>query len=216
MNRIPHAPRLVALLLLLLLAVVLAGCANDDDGDDGDAATRAETSQTDDGDAADDDGETSSDEPDAPGTATDPGNFDLDDPDRPRSPIRITHPLPFQTVAKRFVLRGSAIAHEGTLNWSIERGDGSEPLASGGMTASCGGPCRGNFSTTIPLAGVPLGSFELRVWSPNVDDAGPERLDETMVPISIHSQIDPNAPGPNTPPPGGAPTSAPAPSTPSD
>jgi hypothetical protein len=73
------------------------------------------------------------------------------------------------------------------------------------MTASCGAPCRGKYRVRIPVAKVPVGSWELHVWSPNVADDGPARLHDTMVPVTIARTHTPGQPDPGAEPPGGAP-----------
>lgn len=184
-----HARRLTALALALLAALLLAGCggSNDEtsgaDGGDPPAATTT-TSSSDDG----RDPTTTDPEPDAP---TEP-------------PITITSPKPFASVHGTLRLTGTTLAHEGDLRWAIL--DASlEPMRSGSMTASCGAPCRGRFATTIPLASVPVGSWELHVWQPPVADEDPERVHDTMVPITITEFPVDDQPAVDAPPPGGAP-----------
>jgi hypothetical protein len=96
---------------------------------------------------------------------------------------------------------------EGAVAWQILDAS-DEPLASGTAQASCGAPCRGRFSTRIDVSKVEPGSWELHVFQPPVSGKEPPRLHDFIVPITITTgPIDPDDPGPDAPPPGGAPTS---------
>lgn len=175
--------RCAALLALLLLA---AGCGGSDDDSSSDDA-RAVTTAT-----------TPAKEPEpAPDPQDEPAAGEL-------APIVVTSPKHFATVVGTMRLAGTAQVHEGTINWAIHDEQGS-PLRRGHLTASCGAPCRGDFSGRISLKGVPLGSWELHVWEPNVADDGPERLNEVMLPITVSDQRIEGAPEPDAHPPGGAP-----------
>ncbi len=190
--------RLVAVLVVLALAaVVVAGCGSDDDSkgsDDREARTTTSNSDDDPSDTgSDDDGtddgtdDTSSDheagdDPDAS------GGGDGQPDGTPAQPIiQVRSPAPLSYVSGAFVLAGTAQVFEGDLRWAIL--DSSlEPMVQGRMTASCGAPCRGTFRARIPLRGVELGSWELHVWAPPVDDDDPARMHDTMVPITVTDQ----------------------------
>jgi hypothetical protein len=141
------------------------------------------------------------DEPAPPTTTTDA----VDDDGRPTLPIQVTSPAVFTSVHGSFELAGTAQVHEGELRWSI-LDSAYDELAAGAMTASCGAPCVGEFATTIDVSEVPIGSWELRVWQPGVADDDPERMHETIIPITVTAQpVDADQPPADAPPPGGLP-----------
>ncbi|MEO6866751.1 MAG: Gmad2 immunoglobulin-like domain-containing protein [Gaiellales bacterium] len=180
---------LLALALIVLL--VVAGCSDSDDA----ATTDDEPRAVDPAGQTDADEQPSSDAP-APDADAPPAG------ELPR--IEVTSPKSFATLVGAMKLAGKAQAFEATINWAI-MDHNEKPLKKGFITASCGAPCRGDFSERISLKGVPLGSWELRVWEPNASDEGPARLHEVMVPITISDQRIPGAPEPDAMPPGGVP-----------
>lgn len=187
------------LTLTVLLAAGLAGCGGGDGAGPGgqqrDAAQAERGAQTSGEDAGD---EAADDEPAGEATSVpDPT------PEGELPPIQVTSPAAFANVHRSFVLAGSAMVHEGTLAWAILDAD-LRPMVRGTTTTTCGAPCRGRFRARVSLARVPVGSWELHVWSPNVADEGPARLHDTMVPISVTDRpVD--APAPDAIPPGGVP-----------
>jgi hypothetical protein len=174
---------LVRTLLALALASSLAGCG--DDSSHARTARHAATKTT----------TTAAPEPTKVPDAVAPGEL---------APIVITSPAPFTTLVGTLPLAGTATTHEGTLAWAILGAD-LKPLVQGHMQATCGAPCRGRFSARISLAKVPLGSWELHVWTPNTSDTGAARLHDTLVPITVSDRIVPGAPAPGATPPGGPP-----------
>lgn len=174
------------LAILLTCVLTAAGCG---DGDEGRRAQDRSTERT----------ETETGQPkESPTAAPEPL------PEGELPPIRVESPAAFETLVGSFVLSGTAKVHEGTLAWAILDAK-LEPMVRGTTTASCGAPCRGRFRTRVSLRGVPVGSWELHVWSPNVSDEGPERLHDTMVPISVAKHRVEGAPEPGEEPPGGPP-----------
>lgn len=172
----------VALLLLLAAAALLAtGCGSDDSGDSKQSTTPASTT-------------------------TKATGGDDDQPDeQDLLPIMVESPKPFASVYRSFTLSGTAVANEGTLRWQILDASG-KPLAQGTITASCGGPCRGDFSTKVNVAKVTPGSWELHVFEPPTADDDPARRNDTIVPITITTgPIDSSDPAADAPPPGGVP-----------
>ncbi|MCB0880217.1 MAG: Gmad2 immunoglobulin-like domain-containing protein [Thermoleophilia bacterium] len=170
----------VALLLLLAAAaLLLAGCGSDSSSDSKSSSTTTTEAAT----SGDDD---------------QPGGDDL-------LPIVVESPKPFASVYRSFTLSGTAVANEGTLRWQILDASG-KPLAQGTITASCGGPCRGDFSTKVNVAKVTPGSWELHVFEPPTADDDPARRNDTIVPITITTgPIDSSDPAADAPPPGGVP-----------
>jgi hypothetical protein len=129
------------------------------------------------------------------------------EPDAAKLPIIVTSPSGFQSVHRAFTLKGTATVFEGAVAWQILDAS-DEPLAAGTAQASCGTPCSGTFSTKVDVSKVEPGSWELHVFQPPVADDDPPRLHDFIVPITITTgPIDPDDPGPDAPPPGGAPTS---------
>lgn len=191
------------LALLAALTLLAAGCGSSDGSGSGPGAKAKHDAQADEdakGDAstgADDDAD------DGSTDATDPAGGD----DLP--PIQITTPASFATVSKSMVLAGTASVSEGTVAWAIY--DASQKaMVSGTTTATCGAPCRGKFRVAISLAKVPLGSWELHAWSPNMADGSEgedPHLHDTLVPITVAAKLDPDAPAADEPPPGGVPNS---------
>lgn len=183
-------------LLACAVALALAGCGgSDDDGNDRNTSAKQEApGATDTGDQ----GEEVEDDAGEPTPLPDPV------PEGELPPIQVTSPKAFEEVVGSFTLAGSAQVHEGALSWAILDAK-LTPMVQGRMTASCGAPCRGKFSIPISLIKVPIGSWELHVWSPNVADEGPKRLHDTMVPITVATKRTPGAPAPGSEPPGGAP-----------
>ncbi len=168
--------RLLALLLAIVAACMLAaGCGSDEPDEDSTSTTK--TTRTD---------------------ATDPG----DDQDLP--PIQVTSPKSFQSVYRSFTLEGTAAVHEGTIAWQILDAD-LKPMLVGYTTASCGAPCRGDFSAEIDVRDVKAGSWELHVFQQPVADDDPERVHDTLVPITITTGPVDDQPDPDAPPPGGVP-----------
>jgi len=120
-------------------------------------------------------------------------------------PIAMSSPKEFQTVAKSFTLAGRAIVDGGSLVWAIDGADGV-PLIQGRTTASCAAPCTGEFSIPVVLTKVPIGSYELHVWSGKASDpASAPRTYDTLLPITIARELPPGAPPPDAIPPGGTP-----------
>lgn len=171
-----------ALAALITAGIMLAGCNGD---------ARTSSSSTD----ADTSKATSS-----PTESTDTG-----DDQREQFPIEITEPATFSSVHGSFRLAGTATVFEGTLAWQI-LDEQLKPMKHGTMTASCGGPCRGTFSTTIDLAGVKPGSWELHVFAPPVADDDPPRVHDTILPITVTTAPVGDQPAADAPPPGGTPT----------
>lgn len=180
------------LLLVLALMMVLGGCGNDED-----PATNGTNTSADAGDV------------------TTTGRDDATDPAQPTPlpeptpegelpPIQVTSPAQFANLYRSFVLAGTASVFEGTLRWAILDAK-LKPMISGTTTATCGGPCRGKFRVRVPIANVPVGSWELHVWQPPVADDDPERVHDVMVPITVTATRVTDAPPPGTMPPGGEP-----------
>jgi len=194
----PAAPRLLRLLLILgALVLLVAGCGSDDGGGDGDSssdqARDASTSTT----------TTAEDEPAEPTGVPEPV------PEGELPPIVVTSPQPLGYVSGAFVLTGSAQVTEGALRWAILDAK-LKPMATGAFDASCGAPCRGTFRTRVPLRDVAIGSWELHVWTPPVADDDPQRVHDTMVPITVTAEPVQGTPPPGAEPPGGVPN-APSP-----
>jgi hypothetical protein len=182
--------------VLLLLALLLAGCGGDDgeSSSTSDSSSRTEDSATTEEPADADDG-------DADDSAVTEEPFD---PDTELPPIQVSSPASFANLYRSFVLAGTAQVFEGDLRWAIY--DASrKPMAQGRMTATCGGPCRGDFRTRVSLRGVKVGSWELHVWAPPVADDDPEHMHDTMVPIVVTARPVADVPPPDAPPPGGVP-----------
>lgn len=181
--------RLLRFALVPMVALlVLAGC-----GDEGSGGTRGgerqDAARADDGGRADEGG--------AKDETADDGHED------PLPPIQVLAPPAFSSVHRSFVLRGTAQVIEGELRWSILDA-ALEPLASGRMAASCGAPCRGEFSTRVDIRRVPLGSWELHVFAPPVGDDDPPRVHDVILPITVVAKpVD--QPAADAPPPGGVP-----------
>lgn len=170
----------VLALVALLLAATAAGCGDDERSSDDDARSATAAANDTPDDASDDDA-------------------------APASPIRVETPKSFASVHGSFELSGTAQAHEGELRWAILDA-ALEPMTSGSMTASCGAPCVGTFATTVDVSKVPIGSWELHVWQPPVADSDPERVHDTIVPITVTAKpVDPDDPAADAPPPGGVP-----------
>jgi hypothetical protein len=185
--------------LLVLAMLVIAGCggSGDDGAKDSDARDAKTTSTSDEHDEGDGEEHPDEDEPGDPTEVPDPV------PEGELPPIQVRSPEPLSYVSRSFILAGSAQVFEGDLRWAILDAN-LKPMAQGRMTASCGAPCRGNFRTRIPLAGVQVGSWELHVWQPPVADGDPARVHDTMVPITVTAEpVD--APDPGATPPGGVP-----------
>jgi hypothetical protein len=184
-----------ALALLALLALLAAGCgdADADDSSSKDAKRDAAKTTT-----------TDSDEPAADDEQGEATKLPEPVPAGEQPPIVISSPDPFAQLVGSFILQGEASVHEGALTWAILDAK-LKPMVTGHITATCGAPCRGRFRMRISLRNVPIGSWELHVWSPNVADSGPARLHDTMVPVSVSDQRTPGQPDPNAAPPGGPP-----------
>lgn len=193
---------LVALLLLLVASAALLGGCGKEEADEKDSPKGSERAAQSDDDAAGDKGsrndEDKDDDDPKPTPAPDPV------PEGELPPVQLTAPAPFQELVGSFILQGTAQVHEGAIAWAILDAK-LRPMVTGRAQASCGAPCRGKFRIRIPLKGVPLGSWELHAWSPNVADEGAERLHDTMVPITVTDRRTPGAPAPGTIPPGGVP-----------
>ena len=170
-----------ALMLVLLAAMLLlvSGCGSDDDSDSGADDAKATTTTTEDGGGTDDE-------------------------DLP--PIQITSPKTFQSVYGSFELAGTAAVHEGTVAWQILDAD-LQPMLTGFTTASCGAPCRGDFSTKVDVTDVAAGSWEMHVYQPQVADDDPSRMHDVIVPITITTGPIEDQPDADAPPPGGVPDS---------
>lgn len=196
------APRRAAALVVAGV-VLLAGCGGDGEAAGPGAASREAADSRQGG-----SGERNSDTRDGasttPAEEPEPTPAPTPVPEGELPPIRIESPKPFQTLVGSFVLGGTAQVPEGELAWALLGAD-LRPLRRGRLSATCGAPCRGRFSTRISLARVPIGSWELHVWSPSGSDDGPARLHDTMVPVTVSDRHVPGAPAPGAPPPGGAP-----------
>ncbi len=197
MSRRTLTSLLTALLLLTVAALLAAGCGSDD-GDDSPkrSAKTTATTTTD-----EDDPDSPDDEPGEPTKVPDPV------PEGELPPIQVTSPEALGYVTGSFVLAGTAQVFEGALQWAILDAN-LKPMTQGRMTASCGAPCRGKFRARIPLAKVPVGSWELHVWAPPVADDDPPRVHDTMTPITVTAEPVEGAPEPGAIPPGGVPAGA--------
>ncbi|MCW2921092.1 MAG: Immunoglobulin-like domain of bacterial spore germination [Thermoleophilia bacterium] len=199
MTRPLGSGRTVVVVALAALASLLAtGCgSSDDDGSKG--STKTSTTDT-----------TTTDTTETTTTDDDHGDpTELPDPvpEGELPPIQVTSPTSLAYVSGSFVLAGSAQVTEGALQWAILDAD-LKPMTQGRMTASCGAPCRGKFRARIPLAKVPVGSWELHVWTPPVADDDPPRVHDTMTPITVTAKPVTGAPDPGATPPGGVPGGA--------
>lgn len=174
---------------LLIVLLVASGCGSSD-GTDG-------TTTRDDG----RDAPAASDADDVSPPDDDAGSRQVGEM---RGAISIDEPKAFETLVGSFVLAGRARVAEGNLRWTIQGARG-RVLARGSITASCGAPCLGTYRVPVPLARVPEGSWELRVFAPGSADGGPARLHETMVPITVAARRIEGAPPVDAPPPGGEP-----------
>jgi hypothetical protein len=179
---------------LVLLALLLAGCG----GDDGELNSKPESGARTEDSATTEDPASADDGSDAAVTE------EPLDPGVELPPIQVTAPASFANLYGSFVLAGTAKVFEGDLRWAILDA-AQKPMAQGRMTATCGGPCRGDFRTRVSLRGVKVGSWELHVWAPPVADDDPERMHDTMVPITVTAQPVTDVPPPDALPPGGVP-----------
>jgi hypothetical protein len=173
---------------LLVAGTLLAGCGSGDDGSTSTSEPKQVTTETTD--------TTTEAEPE-------PTKVPEPVPDGEVAPIVITTPRPFSTAVGTLLLAGQATVFEGALHWAI-LGSDLKPMVEGHMQASCGAPCRGRYRVRIPLAKVPLGSYELHVWAPDASGRT-ERQHDTMVPVTISDQQVEGAPEPGSVPPGGPP-----------
>lgn len=199
MSRRTLAALLATLAILTLASLLAAGCGGGDDGDD--PTPKPPRTTTDD---TGDDDDHAKDEDGHADDAGDPTEVPDAYPDGSQPPIHVETPTPLSYVSGSFVLSGTAQVFEGALQWAILDAR-LKPMVQGRMTASCGAPCRGKFRVRIPLAKVAIGSWELHVWAPPVADDDPDRVHDTMVPITVTDEPVQGAPDAGDIPPGGVP-----------
>ncbi len=195
MSRRTLTSLLAALVVLALAAMLAAGCGSSDDEGGGDATSKQ---------SASDDEHDGDEDPAEDEDAEDPTPVPEPVPDGELPPIQVTSPTPLAYVSDSFVLTGSAQVFEGTLRWQI-LDEQLRPQRQGTITASCGAPCRGTFRARIPLRGVKIGSWELHVFAPPVADDDPDRVHDTMIPITVTEEPVEGAPDAGDTPPGGVP-----------
>jgi hypothetical protein len=170
--------------LLVAVVVMLPGCS----GESKPAAQSSESTTPTAADETDDSDAVSKDSPEG----------------RSQLEIEIAEPVPFSSVHGSFRLVGTASVYEGALAWQI-LDESLKPMKRGMMTASCGAPCRGRYSTTVNLQGVEPGSWELHVFAPPVGPNDPPRMHDTILPITVTTGPVGDAPPADAPPPGGVP-----------
>lgn len=155
----------------------------DDAGDSSDGDGSDESDGTDE-DAGDDVSGASGD--DSEGSPT-PDEAALEDPcadhdDETFEPfIDLVAPVDDQQVTDELELVGCSSVHEGTIQYRLLDGDG-ETLDEGFTTASCGGPCVGEFRESVPLdatEGEP--AIYVQVFWEDVSDGSERDLVERIV-----------------------------------
>lgn len=99
--------------------------------------------------------------------------------------IDVVSPVDGQVVGDEVSLVGCANVFEGNVEWWIVDGDGAL-LTTGFTTADCSMTCNGVFEGTVSLeAGEPGSTVTLEVFSSNMADEGPDRLQEVSVTLHI-------------------------------
>lgn len=180
----------IALSLLSALVLVLAACGDDSEvavddlGTEESEPAESDADQDTDGDAGADAGtddaggdqEAAPPEPD-PDEVEDPcGGHDEQAMD---AFIDVASPVDGQHVQGEVELIGCASVYEGTVRYLLVGEDGEE-LADDFTTAECGGPCVGEFATTVDLAEAEgHTAVTLRVfWDSPAEGGGEEDLQE--------------------------------------
>lgn len=153
--------------LLSLLVLLLAACGGAEDDVEGEADPEVEAEDTEASEDAPGDDE-AGDDADASGSGdadTEPSSEPAPEPDpaRVEEPcaehdgestgpfIDVASPVDDQHVESEVDLVGCASVYEGTVHYRLVAEDGEE-LLDDVTTAECGGPCVGEFVTTIDLA----------------------------------------------------------------
>lgn len=151
--------------------------AEDDAGEDPDESEQSEESE-DPAEADEGDG------PDEEGPEPDPAR--VEDPCAEREGqefdafLDVVSPVDGQHVSEAVELVGCANVPEGTVRYRVLADDG-ETLVDDFTTAECGGPCVGEYETTVDLAGLATdhGSVTLEVfWDSPAGDGGEEDLSD--------------------------------------
>lgn len=105
--------------------------------------------------------------------------------DEMRSFIDLVAPVDGQHVSGETELIGCANVFEATVEWQLVDADG-EVLDAGFTTADCSITCNGVFDDIVPLdTAEPGTSVTLEVFSANMADEGPDRLEEVVVTIEV-------------------------------
>lgn len=99
--------------------------------------------------------------------------------------IDVVSPVDGQTVRDEVALVGCANVFEGNVEWWVVDGDGAL-LTTGFTTADCSMTCNGVFEAVVSLeAGEPGSTVTLEVFSSNMADEGPDRLQEVAVTLHV-------------------------------
>lgn len=150
----------VPLLSLLVLLLAACGGAEDDAEVEVDPEVEAEDTEASEDEPGDDEAESGSEDP---GSEASPESSPEPDPARVEEPcaehdaestgpfIDVVSPVDGQHVENEVDLVGCASVYEGTVHYRLVAEDGEE-LLDDVTTAECGGPCVGEFATTIDLA----------------------------------------------------------------
>lgn len=99
------------------------------------------------------------------------------------APIWIDQPGTEATVRAGVVhVKGLAAAPEGTLVWSLHRGDGAAPVAQGSTQAEAGAPAQAPYAFDIPA--VPGGRYRLEVGYPSPKDGSATGVTQVWFTVS--------------------------------
>jgi hypothetical protein len=181
-----------ALSLLSVLVLLLAACGDDSEVAVDDLETEESDPAETEADDGDDDGSDDADDEAEGGEGADDGDTTPEpDPEQVADPcaerdeqameafIDVASPVDGQHVQGEVDLIGCASVFEGTVRYVLVTEDGEE-LVDDFTTAECGGPCVGEFSTTVDLTGAEEhAAVTLRVfWDSPADGGGEEDLQE--------------------------------------
>lgn len=84
--------------------------------------------------------------------------------------VWVVEPAHQARVARTFVVTGTATVFEATVSWAVTRPGSSAQLAKGFVTATAGGPERGDYTVNVTLPAGTTGDVVFTAWESSAED----------------------------------------------
>lgn len=100
------------------------------------------------------------------------------------APIWVVEPAMDARVTRTFTVKGTASVFEATVTWAVTRPGSGTQLADGFVTATDGGPARGDFTVNVSLPAGTTGDIVFTAWESSAEDGSVTHADSKTYRVS--------------------------------